>query len=371
MPRYIVTLTNEEIQELKTLIQKGGKGYRIKHAQILLKLDEKPENEAWTYDRIKDAYSASRSTIAGVAQRFVMDGLEAALGRKIQENRRRKVTGDVEARICAIACSQPPEGASRWTMQAIADELIRLEVVDYITDSTVCEVMKKNEIKPWLVKEWCIPQADAEFVAKMEDVLDVYQRPYDPLCPVVCIDETSKQLIKETRIPCGPGQPEKVDSVYIRNGVADVFMISEPLAGRRETVVTKSRTALDFAEILRYTSDILYPRTEKIILVTDNLNTHSAASLYKAFEPEEARRLAERFEWHYTPKHGSWLDMAEIEIGIMSRQALWKPLPDMESFQKQVRDWTVRRNAEHTKIKWQFKAKDARIKLAKLYPDIV
>ena len=201
--------------------------------------------------------------------------------------------------------------------------------------------------------------------AKREDV------EADPLCPVVCIDETSKQLIKETRIPCGPGQPEKVDSVYIRNGVADVFMISEPLAGRRETVVTKSRTALDFAEILRYTSDILYPRTEKIILVTDNLNTHSAASLYKAFEPEEARRLAERFEWHYTPKHGSWLDMAEIEIGIMSRQALWKPLPDMESFQKQVRDWTVRRNAEHTKIKWQFKAKDARIKLAKLYPDIV
>lgn len=191
----------------------------------------------------------------------------------------------------------------------------------------------------------------------MEDVLDVYQRPYDPLCPVVCIDETSKQLIKETRIPCGPGQPEKVDSVYIRNGVADVFMISEPLAGRRETVVTKSRTALDFAEILRYTSDILYPRTEKIILVTDNLNTHSAASLYKAFEPEEARRLAERFEWHYTPKHGSWLDMAEIEIGIMSRQALWKPLPDMESFQKQVRDWTVRRNAEHTKINGSSKQK--------------
>ena len=137
----------------------------------------------------------------------------------------------------------------------------------------------------------------------MEDVLEVYQRPYDPLRPVVCIDETNKQLIKETRIPCEPGQPEKVDSVYVRNGVADVFMISEPLAGRRETVVTQTRTALDFAEILRYTSDTLYPRTEKIVLVTDNLNTHSPASLYKAFPPEEARRLAERFEWHYTPKH--------------------------------------------------------------------
>ena len=146
MPRYIVALTEEERQELQSLIQKGGKGYRIKHAQILLKLDQKPENEAWTYDRIKDAYGASRNTIAGVAKRFVMEGMEAALGRKEQKNRHRKVTGDVEARICTIACSDPPEGVSRWTMQAIADELIRLEVVDYITDSTVCEVMKKTKL---------------------------------------------------------------------------------------------------------------------------------------------------------------------------------------------------------------------------------
>ena len=145
MLRYIVTLTDEEIQELKSMVQKGGKGYRIKHAQILLKLDQKPENKTWTYDRIKDAYGASRSTIAGVAKRFVMEGMEAALGRKEQKNRHRKVTGDVEARICTIACSNPPEGVSRWTMQAIADELIRLEVVDYITDSTICEVMKKTK----------------------------------------------------------------------------------------------------------------------------------------------------------------------------------------------------------------------------------
>ena len=146
MPRYSVTLTNDEIQELKALIQKGGKGYRIKHAQILLKLDQKPENKPWIYDRICDAYGTSHRTIAGIAKRFVMDGMEAALGRKVQENRRRKVTGDVEARICAISCSAPPSGTSRWTMQAIADELIRLEVVDYITDSTICEVMKKTKL---------------------------------------------------------------------------------------------------------------------------------------------------------------------------------------------------------------------------------
>ena len=162
----------------------------------------------------------------------------------------------------------------------------------------------------------------------MEDVLDVYQRPYDLRRPVVCIDETNKQLIKEERLPCKPGSPEKVGSVYIRNGVANVFMISEPLAGKRDTVVTKTRTAVDFANILKYTADELYAEAEKIVLVTDNLNTHSHASLYKAFSPEEARRLAERYEWHYTPVHGSWLDMAEIEIGIMSRQALSKPLPD-------------------------------------------
>jgi hypothetical protein len=205
----------------------------------------------------------------------------------------------------------------------------------------------------------------------MEDILDVYQRSYDPLNPVVCIDETNKQLIQETRVPCAPGQPEKLDYEYERNGVADVFMIFEPLAGKRETIVTETRTSVDFAEILRYTSDILYPHAEKIVLVTDNLNTHSPASLYKAFAAEEAHRIANRFEWHYTPKHASWLDMAEIEIGIMSRQALAKPLPDMESFKKQIKSWTLRRNIDCSKVNWQFTTKDARIKLKRLYPTIL
>lgn len=205
----------------------------------------------------------------------------------------------------------------------------------------------------------------------MEDVLDVYQRPYDPLFPVVCIDETNKQLIKETRMPGTPGQPEKVDSVYERNGVANVFMISEPLAGRRETVVTETRNSIDFANVLKITSDVMYPLAEKIILVIDNLNTHSPASLYKAFPPEEAHRLANRFELHHTPKHGSWLNMAEIEIGVMCRQALAKPLPDIDLFKNQIKVWNQRRNSECTKINWQFTTKDARIKLKKLYPVIL
>jgi hypothetical protein len=205
----------------------------------------------------------------------------------------------------------------------------------------------------------------------MEDVLDVYQRPYDPQKPVVCIDETNKQMIKETRIPCTPGQPEKVDSEYERNGVADVFMISEPLAGKRETIVSETRNGIDFAKVLKFTSDKMYPNAEKIILVTDNLNTHISASLYRAFSPEEAHRIANRFEWHYTPKHGSWLNMAEIEIGIMCRQALAKPLPDMDSFKKQVETWTLNRNSECSKVNWQFTNEKARIKLKRLYPSIL
>ena len=205
----------------------------------------------------------------------------------------------------------------------------------------------------------------------MEDVLDVYQRAYDPLKPVVCIDETSKQLIVQTRIPCACGQAEKVDYEYQRNGVADVFMISEPLAGKRETIVTETRTAVDFAHVLKYTSDTMYPHTETIVLITDNLNTHSTASLYKAFPPEEAHRLAHRFEWHYTPIHASWLNMAEIEIGVMCRQALAKPLPDVQIFTSQIGAWTSRRNTDCAKVNWQFTTKDARIKLKRLYPSIL
>ena len=227
---------------------------------------------------------------------------------------------------------------------------------------------EKNEIKPCLVKEWCIPEAGAEFVAKMEDVLDVYQQPYDPVRPVVCIDETSKQLIAQTRLPCAPGQPEIVDHEYERNGVADIFMISEPLAGRRETIVTETRTGIDFANALKFASDVMYPHAEQIVLITDNLNTHATASLYKAFPPEEARRIAKRFEWHYTPLHGSWLNVAEIEIGVMCRQALAKPLADMESLKRQVKAWTFRRNVVCSTVNWQFTTADARIKLQRLYP---
>jgi hypothetical protein len=180
-----------------------------------------------------------------------------------------------------------------------------------------------------LSKQWCIPpKHNAEFVWKMEDVLEVYKRPYDPNRPMVCLDETSKQLIGEVQSPVGiaPGQVAVYDYEYVRNGVANIFMMVEPLAGKRRVEVTAQRTRKDYAACLRQLSDEIYPDAEVIVIVQDNLNTHSPASLYEAFEPGEAKRIADRFEFHYTPKHGSWLDMAEIELGILGRQCLsrWK-----------------------------------------------
>jgi hypothetical protein len=204
----------------------------------------------------------------------------------------------------------------------------------------------------------------------MEDVLEVYKLPYDPLRPVVCLDETNRQLIGETvsPLPTIPGSPQKVDYEYVRNGVANIFMMFEPLAARRYTAVTDTRTKLDFADCLRDLSDKYYPFAEKILLVMDNLNTHSLASLYEAFPPAQARRLAERFEIHHTPKHASWLNMAEIEIGVMSRQCLKERIPKKDIMASNVAAWTCNRNSKALSVSWHFTTEDARIKLKYLYP---
>ena len=214
------------------------------------------------------------------------------------------------------------------------------------------------------------PQANAEFVCAMEDVLEVYTRPYDPQRPQVCVDETSKQLVAETRtpIPATPGQPQRVDDEYDRRGTANLFMSFEPLAGKRHVKVTERRTAVDFAELLRDLVDAHYPQAEKIVLVMDNLNTHKPASLYEAFPPADARRLVERFEWHYTPKHGSWLDMAESELGVLSSQCLDRRIPDQRVLKQEVEAWEADRNKKHTKADWQFNTANARVKLKRLYP---
>jgi transposase len=204
----------------------------------------------------------------------------------------------------------------------------------------------------------------------MEDVLEVYARPYDPKRPVVCLDEKSKELHDQIRepLPAQPGKERRQDSEYIRNGTANLFLWVEPLAGKRRVRVTERRTSLDFANELRLLVEQDYSNAEQIVLVTDNLNTHHPACLYEAFPAEEARRIAARIEWHYTPEHGSWLNMAELELSVFARQCLNRRIADRETLISEAAAWERRRNASRTTIDWQFRAEDARIKLKRLYP---
>ena len=204
----------------------------------------------------------------------------------------------------------------------------------------------------------------------MEDVLEVYKRPYDPQRPLICMDEMPKQLLTDTRetLPVQPGKAERFDYEYKRGGVADVFMLFEPLAGKRHIEITDQRRRIEWAEVMRTVADELYPEAEKIVVVLDNLNTHVLAAFYLTFEPSEARRLIERFEFHYTPKHGSWLNMAEIELSALVRQCLDRRIPDKDSLIREVKAWEDQRNSEVVKVHWQFTTADARVKLKNLYP---
>ena len=216
------------------------------------------------------------------------------------------------------------------------------------------------------------PKANSAFVAAMEDVLAVYMRPRDPDRPLVCLDESSKQLIAETRlpVPMKPGRPARYDYEYERNGTANLFMVFAPLEGRRYVKVTDRHTAIDYAQVLKDLSDHYFPGATKIVLVQDNLNIHSPASLYEAFPAAEARRLAERFEWHYTPKHGSWLDLAESELGVLTSQCLNRRIADKQTLIDEIAAWERDRNAKHAKANWHFTTADARIKLKHLYPSL-
>jgi hypothetical protein len=204
----------------------------------------------------------------------------------------------------------------------------------------------------------------------MEDTLEVYQRPSDEHRPLVCFDEGTKQFVKDVRtpIPAASGRPERIDYEYERNGTGNLFMMFEPLAGRREVLVTERRTAVDYAKAIQHLVDVSYPRAEKIVLVQDNLNTHKLASLYEAFPPEHARRLIDKLEVHYTPKHGSWLNMAEIELGVLRHQCLDRRIPDFSTLTGEVAAWQSDRNAAQVRVDWQFTTADARVKLKRLYP---
>jgi transposase len=373
---YSVRLNQGQRKSVEQIVKSGtAPARKIMHAQILLKVDQGAGGPHWSHKQICEAFGISEKLITKVKKRFVQEGLEAALNRKKQAERpeKRKIDGKQEAQIIAVLCTQQPAGQERWTLRALAERVVELEIVESVSHETIRTMLKKNALKPWLKKNWCVgPTGRADFVAPMEDVLDVYALPYDPARPQVCLDEGCVQLVSDKReaLPMEPGKVVREDYEYTREGYCHVFLATEPLTGTCVVQAKARRTKEDFAQFVRDLLEQQYPEAEKVILVMDNLNTHTTASFYQAFPPEEARRLSQRLEIHHTPKHGSWLNMAEIELSVLSRQALSGRIASLDELQSRLDDWQRHHNARPRTINWRFTTADARIKLKRLYPII-
>jgi len=364
--RYRVELSQTERDQLTTLLS-GGKhaARKLKRAQILLAADAGASDEA-----IARNVGVGGSTVYRTKRRFVLGNLEAALSEEPRPGAHRKLTGKEEAILVATACSKAPAGRARWTLELLAGEMVKLTEHAKLSRETVRRRLAENDLKPWRKDMWCIPQVDAEYVARMEDVLDLYAEEPNPKRPVVCFDESPTQLIGEIRqpIPAAPGQLERYDCEYRRNGTANLFVFLDVHRPWRKVKVTQRRSAEDYAHCMRELVDVLCPDADCIRVVQDNLSTHSAGALYRAFPPAEARRILRRLEFHYTPKHASWLNMVEIEIGVLRSQCLDRRIDTGEQLASEIAVWERQRNASGARIKWMFTTNKARVKIGRAYP---
>jgi transposase len=336
----------------------GGKhaARKLKRAQILLAADAGASD-----DEIARSVGVGGSTVYRTKRRFVLGNLAAALSEEPRPG---------AALLVATACSSPPKGRARWTLEFLAGELVRLTEHANISRETVRRRLAENDLKPWRKDMWCIPQVDGEFVARMEDVLDLYAEQPDPKRPVVCFDESPIQLIGEVRqpIPAKPGLLERYDCEYRRNGTANLFIFLDVHRPWRKVKVTDSRAAVDFAACMRELAEVHFPKAERIRVVLDNLSTHSAGALYQAFPPAEARNLLRRLEFHYAPKHASWLNMVEIEIGVLRSQCLDRRIDNQDQLRAEINAWERQRNAARARIKWMFTTEKAHAKMGRAYP---
>jgi transposase len=364
--RYRVMLTQYERNELGALLS-GGKSpaRKLKRAQILLAADVGVSDED-----IALSVGVGGSTVYRTKRRFVEGNLERALSEEPRPGAERKLTGKEEALLVATACSNPPAGRARWTLELLADEIVKLTAHESVSRETVRRRLAENHLKPWRRDMWCIPHVDADYVAHMEDVLDLYAEAPDPKRPVVCFDESPIQLIGEVRqpIPAAPGQIERYDCEYQRNGTANLFVFLDPNRPWRKVKVTERRTAEDFALCMRDLTDVHYPSAERIRVVLDNLSTHSRGALYKTFPADEARRILRRLEFHHVPKHASWLNMVEIEISVLAGQCLDRRIDSYARLVAETNAWQKRRNAERARINWMFTTEKARAKMGRAYP---
>src|SRR3954451_22839000 len=364
--RFRVDLSEAERSELEALLRGGRRAARtLKRAQILLAADAGMPDET-----IAQSLGVGGSTVYRTKRRFVEGNLDRALSEEPRPGAKRKLSAQEEALLVATACSRPPEGRARWTMELLAGEMVRLTKHDGISRETVRRRLAENELKPWREKMWCVPKIDGEYVARMEDVLDLYAELPDPARPVVCLDESPVQLIGEVRKPiaAAPGQIERVDYEYRRNGTVNLFVAVDAHRPWRKVTATEQRAAQDYAERLRALVDVDYPGATCIRVVQDNLSTHTPGALYQAFPAPEAHRILERLEFHYTPKHASWLNMVEIEIGVLKRQCLDRRIDDREELEREIAAWERQRNLAGAHLKWMFTTEKARTKMGCAYP---
>ena len=373
--QYHVCLTEKERKIIKHFRKKSSCDTQRKRYDIILNADEGKYGCDSSYESIAARTGVCVATVINVLRIYCEEGLEEAtvLRRNPKSDTARlKATGDVEAKIIAKACSSPPEGRVRWTIRLLSDVSgVILETP--LSSATIGRVLHRNALHPHINEYWCIPpEEDAEFVAAMEDVLNIYAQPYDPNHPLWCMDEKPYQLQGEARapIPMKPGKAKKVDSEYTRPGTASIACFIQPHTGRIIHDVRPTRTSVDWAEWIKYIVDEVEPDAKKIVLVMDNLNVHAKASLYKAFSPDEAWRIASKLEIHYTPKHGSWLDIAEIGIHIMSTECLNRRIPTFEALKSELKAWNDEYDRTPTPIHWQFTMDDARTKMRRLYPNV-
>jgi len=365
--RYRVELNEAERAQLTAMLS-GGKhaARRLKRAQILLAADAGVGDEA-----IASSVSVGGSTVYRTKRRFVEGNLDLALSEETRPGAPRKLSGKETALLVATACSSPPAGRKRWTLDLLAGAMVRLTDHEELSRETIRRRLAEDDLKPWRRDMWCIPQVDGTYVARMEDVLDLYAEEPDPSHPVVCFDESPTQLIGETRepIPAAPGQPERYDCEYKRNGTANLFVFLDAHRSWRHVKVTDHRTARDFAHCMRDLADVHYPNADLVRVVMDNLSTHNPGALYETFPATEAHRILQRMEFHYTPKHASWLNMVEIEIGVLRGQCLNRRIGERDTLVSEVDAWQQQRNTSGARIKWKFTTQKARKKLARAYPD--
>ena len=386
---HTFVLTDVEIKKLKDIIHKGAKetAKTIMHAQILLLSNDSELNDKkMTNKEIAELFEISPTTVNQVRKTYSAEGIDAALHRKtrITPSIASKITGDFEAHVLAMAVGPPPKGRACWTLRLLSEHAMEKKYIVKISHTAIGDMLHTNQVKPHLSTYWCTPKEhNAEFVLHMEDVLNVYSLPYNPDIPVICMDEKPKQLLDEVypRVAAKPavvgpddeilkkGKPKRIDAEYERIGTSCIFIFTEPLGGWRRVVARESRKKDDYAILMRELREVYFPKADKIRIVSDNLNIHSKATFYEAFPAKVAFELAQIFEFHHTPKHGSWLNIAESELASLSTQCLGDlRIKSVKELNEQISAWEYDRNTRQIGVNWQFTTEAARIELKRLYP---